>query len=130
MTDISPASLKILKKLRKLEYVPEDQIPPEFDRYRLQYLVDTGLLETFTLVPPGREDYERGLVAYKLSPKGEDAIYKYHKVEREARIALILSIIALLISLHSTFSPQRKNEAATETARASADIITGKYGYL
>lgn len=99
MTDISPASLKMMKKLRKLEYLPEDQIPLKFDRHRLQYLVDIGLIETFTLVPPGQEGYERGLVAYKLSPQGEDSIYKYRKVEIEARIALILSILAILIAI-------------------------------
>ena len=80
-------------------------MPIKFDRYRLQYLVDVGLVETFTLVPPGQEGYERGLVAYKLTPQGEDSIYKYHKVEIEARIALLIAIVSIIITLLTTFTP-------------------------
>ena len=129
MTDISPASLKMLKKLRKLEYLPEDQMPLKFDRYRLQYLVDIGLVETFTLIPPGQEGYDRGLVAYKLSPQGEDSIYKYRKVEIEARIALLIAIVSIIITLLTTFTPIEdwadalfKETAAQQTEQAQQEI--------
>ncbi len=105
MTDISRASLKMLKKIRRLEYIPEDQIPLNFDLSRLQYLVKIGLVEVITLVPPGKEGYEIGLTAYTLSPQGEDSIYKYRKVEMEARIALILSVLALLVAVFDALAP-------------------------
>lgn len=104
MIEISKKSLKMLKAINKLGYLPENEIPSKFDIYRLQFLIEQGLIITFTLVPAGKEGNEHSLVAYKLSPEGEDAIYKHRKVEREARIALFLSIIAILISLYSTFS--------------------------
>jgi hypothetical protein len=104
MIEISKKSLKMLKKINKLGYLPENEIPTNFDRVRLKFLVEKELLTVITLIPVGQEGFEHGLVAYTLSPEGEDAIYKHHKVEREARIALILSVIATLISLYSAFS--------------------------
>ena len=103
MTEISRKSLKMLRKINRMEYLPEDQIPEDFDRYRLQFLVDEKLITVFTLIPPGCEGYERGLVAYKLSPKGEDAIYNFMKVRREARIALLLSIASIVVAVISLF---------------------------
>lgn len=105
MIEISKKSLKMLKAINKLGYLPENEIPIKFDRVRLNFLVEKKLLTVITLVPAGQEGFERGLVAYTLSPEGEDAIYKHRKVEREARIALVLSILAILISLHSAFAP-------------------------
>ena len=105
MSNITPASLKMLKQIRKREFIPENEIPLEMDRHRLQSLVEQGLVATFMLVPPGEEGFEKGLCGYMLSPKGEDAIYTFHKLEIEARIALILAASSLFISLVVAFTP-------------------------
>ena len=105
MNKITPDSLKILKLIRKHEFIPENELPQNINRRRLQYLVEIGLVIRFTLVPPGEEGHIKGLYGYALSPKGEDAIYIFHKVEVEARIALFLAIASLFISLVVAFTP-------------------------
>ena len=105
MKDISRKSLKVLKLIARRRILPEDEIPFKIDRSRLEYLVTENLLEAVTIVPPGKEGYERGLYGYQLTPRGEDAVYKYRKVKVEARTALIFSIVSLLLSLLSTLTP-------------------------
>lgn len=129
MIDVSPKSLRILKKIKRLDYIPEDNLPRNFDLYRLQFLVDHKLVEKFTLVPPMYEGYECGLSAYRLTPEGEDSMYYFRKLSFEARIALVLSVLAVLISLHGEFAPQR-NTQNNETPTAIAEIISGRYGYM
>ena len=101
MLEISPQSLKLLRKIKRLGHLPEDEIPLNVDVNRLAHLVKIGLLNVITLVPPGREGYERGLVGYQVSPEGEDAIYKHFKTKIEARIALIISILSLFVAIAS-----------------------------
>ena len=101
MLEISPQSWKLLRKIKRLGHLPEDEIPLNIDVNRLTHLVKTGLLSVITLVPPGCEGYERGLVGYKVSPEGEDAIYKHFKTKIESRIALIISILSLLVAIAS-----------------------------
>lgn len=105
MVKITPDSLKMLKYIRKHEFIPENEIPLSMDRRRLKFLVEIGLVIKFALVPPGEEGYEKGLYGYALSPKGEDAIYIFNKIEIESRIALFLAIASLFISLVVAFTP-------------------------
>ena len=132
MTDISPKSLRMLKKIKKLDYIPEDKIPLNFDRYRLQFLVDHNLVEKFTLIPAGYEGYVRGLSAYRLTPEGEDSMYYFRKLAFEARVALILSVLALLNSLHGEFAPHLNtdNTYNSETPTAMAETVPVRYGYM
>ena len=105
MTKITLDTIRILKLIRKREFIPENELPQNINRRRLQYLIELGLVIKFTLVPPGEEGYARGLYGYTLSPKGEDAIYIFHKVEVESRIALCLAIASLILSLTVAFTP-------------------------
>ena len=105
MVEISPQSLKLLKKIKHLGHLPADKISNKIDVNRLQHLVKKGLLTVITLIPPGKEGYEMGLVGYQLSPEGEDAIYNHFKTKLESRIALIISILSLLVATAGAFLP-------------------------
>ena len=105
MKDISRKSLKILKLIARRGTLPENEIPPKIDHSRIQYLIKEELLKSVTIIPSGKEGYERGLIGYTLTPAGEDAVYKYRKIKIEARTALIISVISLLLSLLIAFTP-------------------------
>ena len=105
MIEISPKSLKLLKKIKRLGHLPEDKISSRIDVDRLHHLVKKGLITVITLVPAGKEGYESGLVGYQLSPEGEDAIYNHFKTKLESRIALIISILSLLVATAGAFLP-------------------------
>ena len=63
--------------------MPEDQRPLWIDYRRLEYMCNEELLICVTLVPPGREGYERGLRGYVVSPYGIDALEELREFEEK-----------------------------------------------
>lgn len=76
-------ALTIVDALPGKRYL-EDERPAGISPDREKYLVKLQLLETRTIVPPGKEEaYPGGYVGYYLTPKGEDEISSFKEQNRQ-----------------------------------------------
>ena len=98
MSDPIPLSEESLETLRffksSLGEVPEDSIPRFIPLDRVKLLESQRLLLSFPLLLPGQEEaYPRGLIAYKITPLGLDALSaeeqrRAERAEQERKAAL------------------------------------------
>lgn len=94
--DISPAQLRLLKRIGKKPIVRTDKHGIE----DIEYLRDNGLVTVTQCDKPG--DF---FCQPRITEKGKAFLYQTCHSNRRANIALFLSIVAILLSLLTAFTP-------------------------
>jgi hypothetical protein len=103
MSRLPPREIRALRYVQKHTVVPLHQFP--YGSFRCDSLIEKQYLLKISIPP---KTYSDGYVEYyavKLSPKGEDALDLSRISNNEARIALILSILALFFTFITAFTP-------------------------
>lgn len=97
------------KDKRALRYVQNHTIVPlcefQYGSFRCEALVDKGYLVKIPIPPKTYDNGYTERYAVKLSPKGEDALDLSRIYNNEARIAMILSVVAIVFTFITAFTP-------------------------
>ena len=97
------------KERRALKYVKKNKIVPihefKYGLFRCEDLVNKEYLTKILITEKIYDDGYRESYGVSLSTKGEDVLALNRIYNKEARAALILSIISIAISFTTTFTP-------------------------
>ena len=103
MSRLAPKERRALRYVQKHNVVPLHEFP--YGSFRCDSLIEKNYLLRISIPPQTCSDGYVEYYAVKLSPEGEDMLDVNRISNHEARIALILSIIALVFTFITAFTP-------------------------
>ena len=88
--------IRLLKKISRTDVVRTDK----YDIKDIEYLRSEGLVSVSSVDKPGDFFYQPF-----ITEKGKAVLWERTKTERRANIAIVLSILALILSFLTAFTP-------------------------
>ena len=103
MSRLPPKEKRALRYVQKKSVVPLHEFP--FGSFRCVALIEKEYLLKISIPPKQYKDGYTEYYAVILSPEGEDMLDVNRISKIEARIALVLSIIAIAFTFITAFTP-------------------------
>lgn len=103
MPPLSPKEKTALLYVKKKVVVPIREF--RYGSFRCDSLIEKGYIIKIPIPPKSYDSGYTESYAVKLSPKGEDALDLSRIHDNEARIALILSVVAIVFTFITAFTP-------------------------